>query len=78
MSAARTEAEVLPVVEAVRRPGRLDIDAPTWRVRRCPYCSRPHTHRADVLMTSLAIPAGCDKQRFYRVREVTDGGRAGV
>lgn len=70
MSAARTDTE-LPTVEAVRRPPRTMADPPTWRIRKCPYCRRPHVHAAGPADVALVLPARCGHgRRFYRVTEV--------
>jgi hypothetical protein len=58
-----------PVVEATRHPGRLFNDPPTWRIRRCPFCQRPHRHLADLTATRMVVTAKCSKAKFYEIRE---------
>lgn len=66
------KAPVMPVAEAVRKPGRSALDGPVWVIKRCPHCRRRHVHTAPVALLELALPARCgDGTRAYRVREVT-------
>jgi hypothetical protein len=70
VSAAAVEGGGLPVAVAVRRPPRTLLDPPTWRVR-CPFCTRPHLHTADVRLKEMVLPARCGRgERFYLLREV--------
>jgi hypothetical protein len=64
---------VLPVAVAVRRPGRLLVDSSTWLIKRCPYCQGRHVHRADPVLSQMALPAKCGEgDRAYLVQEVAD------
>lgn len=66
------KAAVMPVAEAIRKPGRTLLDAPFWVIKRCPHCARRHVHTAPVTLTELVLLAPCgDGTRSYRVREVS-------
>ena len=66
---------VLPTVEAVRVAASRG-DAIVWVVRRCAYCRRRHTHLADPVLTSVIIPARCNRRAFYRLVERSFSGSA--
>lgn len=71
VSGRRTAAEDLPVVEAVRTTGKGSSNEPIWVLRRCVFCKRRHSHVADVTATTMILPARCNPERFYRLREVS-------